>query len=148
MTRVERKRALTGASAVADQLHSAAIHLLRKVRQQDREAGVGPARLSALSILVFRGPMTLGELAVAEQVKPPTVTRIVAGLEAEGLAKRQADEKDARVVRLRATSKGVRLMQEARRRRIRDLADRLRTLSEAELEALRRAAEIIERVVS
>ena len=62
---------------VADRLHSAAIHLLRRVRQQDVATGEGPARLSALSVLVFGGPKTLGELAAAEQVKPPTMSRIV-----------------------------------------------------------------------
>ncbi len=66
--------------AVADRLHSAAIHLLRRVRKQDVATGEGPARLSALSVLVFGGPKTLGELAAAEQVKPPTMSRIVAGL--------------------------------------------------------------------
>ena len=62
-------------------LHSAAIHLLRRVRKQDAATGEGPARLSALSVLVFGGPMTLGQLAAAEQVKPPTMSRIVTGLE-------------------------------------------------------------------
>ena len=133
--------------AVADRLHSAAIHLLRWVRQQDREAGVGPARLSALSVLVFGGGRTLGELAAAEQVKPPTMTRIVAGLEAEGLVARQTDEKDTRVVRLSSTRKGARLMYEARKRRIHYLAERLRGLSAKELGILLRAAEAIERIV-
>ncbi len=66
--------------AAADRLHSAAIHLLRRVRLQDAAAGVGPAQLSALSVLVFAGPKALGELAAAEQVKPPTMSRVVAGL--------------------------------------------------------------------
>ena len=63
--------------SVADRLHSAAIHLLRRVRKQDTVLAEAPARLSALSVLVFAGPMTLGQLAAAEQVKPPTMTRIV-----------------------------------------------------------------------
>jgi len=67
--------------AAADRLHSAAIHLLRRVRKQDEASGIGPAQLSALSVLVFAGPKTLGELAAAEQVKPPTMSRIVTGLE-------------------------------------------------------------------
>ena len=73
--------------AVADRLHSAAIHLLRRVRKQDEASGVGPAQLSALSVLVFAGPKTFGELAAAEQVKPPTMSRIVAGLSAAVLLK-------------------------------------------------------------
>ena len=69
---------------VADALHSAAIHLLRGVRKEDERTGVGPARLSALSVLVFAGPMRLTELARTEQVKPPTMTKVVAGLEVCG----------------------------------------------------------------
>src|SRR5947207_5638448 len=76
----------------ADKLHSAAIHLLRRLRVRDRESGVGPAQLSALSVLVFGGPRSLGELADAEQVRPPTMSRIVSGLERAGLVKREATE--------------------------------------------------------
>src|SRR5258705_3126399 len=72
---------------VADRLHSAAIHLLRFARKEDVLSGEGPARLSALSVLVFGGPMTLGQLASAEQVKPPTMSRIVAGMERSRLPK-------------------------------------------------------------
>ncbi len=77
--RKPKKSPLLETSAVADRLHSAAIHLLRRVRKQDAATGEGPARLSALSVLVFGGPMTLGQLAAAEQVKPPTMSRIVPG---------------------------------------------------------------------
>ena len=94
-------------SAVADALHSAAIHLLRGVRKEDERSGVGPARLSALSVLVFAGPMRLTELARVEQVKPPTMTKVVAGLEAAGLVRRRADAEDARAVRLEATARGT-----------------------------------------
>src|ERR1700686_2157541 len=90
-------------ATVADGLHSTAIHLLRRVRKQDAATGEGPARLSALSVLVFGGPMTLGELAAAEQVRPPTMTRIVTGLERGRLIQRVRDSKDARRVRIRAT---------------------------------------------
>ena len=71
-------------SAVADALHSAAIHLLRGVRQEDVSTGIGPARLSALSVLVFAGPQRLTELARIEQVRPPTMTKVIAGLEGAG----------------------------------------------------------------
>src|SRR5436305_5858136 len=94
---------------VADRLHSAAIHLLRHVRKQDTKTGEGPARLSALSVLVFGGPMTLGQLAAAEQVRPPTMTRIVTGLERSGLAERVQDEEDARRVKIHATAEGANL---------------------------------------
>jgi DNA-binding MarR family transcriptional regulator len=132
---------------VADRLHSAAIHLLRHARKQDVLAKVGPARLSALSVLVFGGPMALGQLAAAEQVKAPTMSRIVAGLKRSGLARIEADASDARRVRVTATGKGERLLQQARERRIRLLAETLGGLREAELDTLLKSAELIERVL-
>ena len=100
----------------ADRLHSAAIHLLRRLRVRDRESGIGPAQLSALSVLVFGGPRSLGELADAEQVRPPTMSRIVSGLERAGLVKRESTE-DGRRVRLLATPKGTKILREGRQRR-------------------------------
>lgn len=132
---------------VADRLHSAAIHLLRRVRKQDTAMGEGPARLSALSVLVFGGPMSLGQLAAAEQVKPPTMTRVVTGLERHGLAERVPDPADARRLRIRATAKGVRLMQRGRRARIDYLARHLARLDQKDLDTLRRAVEILQRVL-
>src|SRR5579862_1931414 len=113
------------ATAVADRLHSAAIHLLRRVRKQDAATGEGPARLSALSVLVFGGPKTLGELAAAEQVKPPTMSRMVAGLARSRLIQIADDPQDARRLRIRATARGVRLLQKGRQLRIEYLASRL-----------------------
>src|ERR1700758_313345 len=124
----------------ADQLHSAAIHLLRKLRIRDRESGIGPAQLSALSVLVFGGPRSLGELADAEQVRPPTMTRIIAGLESAGLVKREATE-DGRRVRLEATAKGTKILWEGRRRRVESLAQGLSSLRE---EDRLRVAELID----
>ena len=135
------------AETVADRLHSAAIHLLRRVRKQDTAMGEGPARLSALSVLVFGGPMTLGQLAAAEQVKPPTITRIVKGLEHSGWVRRSPDSKDARRARVRATAKGVRLLQRGRRMRIEYLARQLKTLRERDLSALNDAVGILESVL-
>jgi DNA-binding MarR family transcriptional regulator len=132
---------------IADRLHSAAIHLLRRVRNQDTTTGEGPARLSALSVLVFGGSMTLGQLAAAEQVKPPTMTRIVNGLEQSGLATRIADTKDARRVQIRATDKGVRLLRAARNRRIGYLAQPLGTLTDKERATVGEAVEILETVL-
>src|SRR2546427_1786725 len=117
MARVKSKNA--GAKEgfeTADRLHSAAIHLLRRLRVRDRESGAGPAQLSALSVLVFGGPRSLGELADAEQVRPPTMSRIVAGLERAGLVKRRKTE-DARRVRLEASAGGTKILQEGRLRR-------------------------------
>src|SRR5271156_2104385 len=122
--------------AAADRLHSAAIHLLRRLRQQDVSSGVGPAQLSALSVLVFAGSKTLGELAAAEQVKPPTMSRIIAGLKRSRLVEITGDPHDARRKHIRATAKGTRLLQQARRRRIESLARHLSMLASEELAEL------------
>jgi DNA-binding MarR family transcriptional regulator len=141
------KKPLPGTSSVADRLHSAAIHLLRRVRKQDAATGEGPARLSALSVLVFGGPMTLGQLASAEQVKPPTMSRIVTGLEEGRLAERIEDSKDARRVRIRATPKGERLLHQGRRRRIEYLACHLDGLTREELATLDQAVKLLEEIL-
>lgn len=132
---------------VADRLHSAAIHLLRRVRKQDTASGEGPARLSALSVLVFGGPTTLGKLAAAEQVRPPTMSRLVAGLKRSRLVDIVPDREDARRLQIRATAKGMRLLQQGRRRRIRYLAEHLEMLNPQELHQLRQAVEVLERVM-
>src|SRR5215468_9571143 len=96
--------------AVAERLHSTAIHLLRRVRVQDAASGISPARLSALSVIVFGGPISLRDLAKAEQVRPPTMSRIVDALEAGGLARRRANLQDRRTVLIEATEKGVAIL--------------------------------------
>ncbi|HYN14699.1 MAG TPA: MarR family transcriptional regulator [Terriglobales bacterium] len=140
----EARKISADAAAVADRLHSAAIHLLRRVRRQDAASGLGPAQLSALSVLVFGGPMGLGALAAAEQVRPPTMSRIVAALERQKLVERTSDARDARRIRLRATAKGQKLLQKGRRLRIAYLAGQLEKLTGKELDTLGRAAEILD----
>lgn len=132
-----------GAVELADRLHSAAIRLLRRLRRQDEASGLSAPRLSALSVLVFAGPRSLGELAAAEQVRPPTMTRLVAALEAEGLVARAADPADARRVLLAATARGRRLLQAGRARRVEALARGLAVLPAAERALLARAAELL-----
>lgn len=134
------------AARVADRLHSAAIHLLRRLRQEDAASGLSATRLSALSVIVFAGPLTLGELAEAEQVRPPTISRLVQGLEAEGLVKRLPDPRDGRVQRVRATARGHTLLQEGRTRRVAALARDLAALPAADLDTLARAAALLERL--
>src|ERR671929_2446557 len=129
----------------ADRFHSAAIHALRHVRRADPASGLSAARLSAMSVLVFGGPRTLGELAAAEQVRPPTMTRIVQALEAAGLVRRERDPDDGRVHRLRATAKGRRVMQRGRERRVSNLAALLDRLTSEEVARIRDAAELVER---
>src|SRR4051795_7222236 len=92
---------------LADRLHSAAIHLLRRLRREDDASGLPAPQLSALSVVVFGGPVTLGDLARAEQVRPPTITKIVGALEAAGLVEREPDVDDKRIVRVRATAAGT-----------------------------------------
>jgi len=128
----------------ADRLHSAAIHLLRRLRIRDRESGIGPAQLSALSVLVFGGPRSLAELAEAEQVKPPTMSRIVSGLLRAKLVRRNTDLQDRRAVVIQATEKGIHIMQEGRRRRVEALAAVIRGLPEKEIAKLQEAAQLME----
>src|SRR5919108_4201434 len=129
------------AELVADRLNSAAIHVLRSVRAEDARASVGPAALSALSVLVFGGARTVGELARAEQVRSPTMSGVLKGLEAAGLVRRQRAAEDGRRSVVHATARGRRLMQRARRRRIDALAKRIeQQLDPAEREALLAAA--------
>jgi len=127
---------------IGDLLHSAAIHLLRKVRAQDRSAGIGPAQLSALSVLVFGGPRSLKELAEAEQVRPPTMSRIVVGLERTRLVRRKATD-DKRRMLLEATARGARILHEGRRRRVKMLVRALQELSGGELREAAAAAEFM-----
>ena len=127
--RPPRTHASSDATDVADRLHSLAIHLLRQLRREDVAAGLTAPRLSALSVVVFGGPITLGELAAAEQVRPPTMTRLVQELERDGLVARTTDPSDARVVRIRATPEGTRLLEHGRARRIARLAEQLATLT-------------------
>jgi DNA-binding MarR family transcriptional regulator len=131
---------------VADRLHSAAIHLLRQLRVSDRASGVGPAQFSALSVLVFGGPRSLGELAEAEQVRPPTMSRIVAGLERAGLVRRRATE-DKRRLHLEATAKGANVMQEGRKRRVQSLARAIASLSATERKQLSDFGELLRQIV-
>ena len=131
---------------IADKLHSAAIHLLRRLRVRDRESGIGPAQLSALSVLVFGGPRSLGELADAEQVRPPTMSRIVSSLERSRLVKREATE-DGRRVRLVATPRGTKILWEGRKRRVESLANALASLGETERGRLSELAELLRDIV-
>jgi DNA-binding MarR family transcriptional regulator len=128
-------------------LHSTAIRLLRMVRREDRLTGISPPRLSALSVLAYGGPMSLADLAAAEEVKAPTMSRIVEGLVKEGLATREADPGNRRKVRIAATEEGKSRLEGGRERRVRALAERLRRLADSEQRALARGVEVLERVV-
>jgi DNA-binding MarR family transcriptional regulator len=135
------------AAAVANRLHSAAIHLLRRVRTQDDAMGLTAPLASALSVVVFGGPISLGALATAEQVRPPTITRVVAQLERLGLVARESDAEDGRVQRVRATAKGRRMLEAGRARRVASVTALIEALAPAELATLERAAELLERLL-
>ena len=134
----------TRKTEVADRLHSAAIHLLRRAAEEDKAAGLSRARLSALSVVVFRGPLTLGELAAAESVRSATMTGIVNGLEHDRLVRRRPHGTDRRAVSVEATAAGRRLLDRARTRRIEHVAAKLDDLSDDELEVLGHAAELVD----
>lgn len=135
-------------TALADQLHSAAIHLLRKLRREDAASGLNAPRLSALSVVVFAGPLTLGDLAAAEQVRPPTMTRIVDALAAQGLVSKKKNAQDARSTLIHATAAGKRLLTQGRERRVRALAAQIEALGEEDRAGLEKAAEILRKVIA
>jgi len=143
----ERESAQDDAERTADRLHSAAIHLLRRLRREDATSGLSAPRLSALSVLVFGGPLTLGELANAEQVRPPTMTRLVTALEADGLVTREPDASDGRVTRIRATPNGRTLLLRGRARRVAALTAEVRALAPDEREVLDAAVTVLEGVI-
>ncbi|HEY6202957.1 MAG TPA: MarR family transcriptional regulator [Candidatus Limnocylindria bacterium] len=131
---------------LADRLHSAAIHLLRRARRSDPLTGATPAQLSALSVLMS-GPKTLGDLAAAEQVRAPTVSRLAAEMERIGLIRRRPDPSDARVVHVEMTAKGRRVLGKGRELRIADIESRVRRLDIPEVVTLEKAVGIIEGIL-
>jgi DNA-binding MarR family transcriptional regulator len=132
---------------IADNLHSAAIHLLRRLRVADDVSGLSAPRLSALSVVVFAGPVTLSRLAEAEQVKAPTMSRLVGELEAEGLIQKKKGTEDRRRQWITATEKGKRLLEAGKARRIEMLADQLGKLPRTQIQLLGRAANILRRLM-
>jgi len=131
---------------IAGRLHSSAIRLLRTLRREDDGSGLSAPRLSALSVVMFGGPLSLAALAAAEQVRPPTMSRIVDALVAAGLVTREPVPDDRRSVRIEATAAGIALLDEGRARRVGALVDRLGGLTDYERRALARGVEILERV--
>lgn len=145
---VSSKQATRGARATARELNSGAIHLLRAMGRVDAEAGLTPARLSALSVLVFGGPVPLGRLARIEGVTSPTMTRLVDALEAAGLAVRDAHPDSDRMVLVTATPAGRELMLRAAERRADVIVEAMRGLSPTERGVLRDAAPLLERLAA
>lgn len=132
--------------SVAERLHAASIRLLRRVRVADSASGLSAPKLSALSVLAFAGPQSLSALARAEQVRAPTMSKLVADLEAEGLVVKKADRADRRGVRIEVTSRGRSVMEEGRKRRLALLRKGVARLDAEELATLASAAELMLRV--
>jgi DNA-binding MarR family transcriptional regulator len=131
---------------LAAHLRLIVMRLARRLRSQT-VAGLSPSLISALVTIERRAPVTLGQLAAMERVKPPSVTRMVAALEQAGLVRREADPGDRRVARLSLTADGRRTVQRSRTRKTAYLAKRLRELDETDLESLRQALPVLERVL-
>lgn len=131
---------------VSARLHSSAVRLLRTLRRADDGRGLSAPRLSALSVIVYGGAMSLAELAEAEQVKPPTMSRIVDALVARGLLSRNPKPGDRRSVVIAATGEGVQLLGAGREQRVGELISRIGRLADSERRALARGVEILERV--
>lgn len=128
---------------VADRLHSAAIRLLRRLRQADDEAGLTGPQSSALSVLVFGGPATLTRMAEAEHVRAPTMSRLVKELEAHGLVGRTIDPNDRRSALIAATPHGRALLAKARELRLGRLEAALAARPEAQRKVLAEAARLV-----
>ena len=142
------KRTATPDTRLAARLHGASLHLLRRAAQVDRLTGLTAARLSALSVLVFGGPRTIGSLAAVEGVTPPTMTRLVAGLVADGLVERMPDATDRRLVRVAATETGRALLLAGRDRRVAVVAGLLEPLTPKQRRRIDQATAIIESMLS
>ena len=130
--------------SLADRLHSLAIHLLRYARADDMATGLSAARLSVLSVLVFGGPRTVTDLAAAEQVAVPTMTRLLQGVERDGYVRRRRDSADGRVVRVNATAKGKRALESGRRARIRRVEEVIGALSADDASVVEAAVAVLE----
>ncbi len=130
-------------AAAADRIHSAAIRLLRYVRREDQASGLSAPQLSVLSVLVFQGPQTMSELAAIEQVRAPTMSKLVADLERRGLIERSADRDDGRISRISASRKGRALLEEGKRRRLARLVAALSKLKPAEIASVAAAADAL-----
>jgi len=140
--------ALIDDTELASRLRLSVTRLARRLRQHaGAEAEVTPSQLAALSSVERLGPITLGDLAAVERVQPPTMTRIVAGLEDAGLVTRRVDERDRRIARVQTTVAGRRFLDRSRGRKDAFLAARIRTLDAEDRAVLARAATLLEKLL-
>jgi DNA-binding MarR family transcriptional regulator len=132
-------------AALAARLRLGVTRLARRLRQE-AEPGITPSMLAALSSVDRYQPVTMRDLCAAEQVQPPSMTRIVAALVDAGLVTREADPADGRVAWVRLTPEGRRLLERSRRRKEAYLARSIRSLDPGELRALEEATAVLERL--
>ena len=142
-----RRRRAIDTTELAARLAGLSTVLQRHLSRVDAGEGLTRARLSALGLLVLGGPRTLGELAAAEHVRPPTMTRLIHAMEADGLVERERNPDDGRSVVLRATALGVQQLERGRARQIAPLAEAIADLERAERLRLEDAADLLGRVV-
>jgi DNA-binding MarR family transcriptional regulator len=140
-SKADRRRAI-------ERFHHLAIRMLRGLRAVDEASGFSGPRASALAVLVFLGPSSLGELAAAEGVKPPTMSRLVKAMREEGLVESATVEHDQRSVRIAATAKGRSLMMKGRERRLQSLARLFADATPREFEALERVVALMDRALA
>jgi DNA-binding MarR family transcriptional regulator len=138
----------TSDAALASSLRLAVMRLARRMRAERADTSLTLSQLAALATLDRLGPLTPGELAGHEKVQPPSMTRLVASLEAAGLVARTAHPSDGRQVLLAVSPPGRSLLEEDRRRRDAWLAQRLRALDRDDRAVLHRAAAILDRLGS
>ena len=136
--------ALTDAE-IAARLRLSATRLARRLRKE-AGSGLSPSQGSALAAVHNHGPLTLGALAEHERVAPPTITKVVAFLEAEGLVVRSADPTDGRVSRVTTTKAGDDLVGESRRRKTAWLTTQVGQLSADEQARLADALDVLDRL--
>jgi DNA-binding MarR family transcriptional regulator len=130
-----------GPDEIANLLHSASIKLLRRLRSSDVDAGLTSGQASVLSVLVYAGDKTISELAMIEQVRLPTMSRLIRDMEKSRLIERLADETDGRISRIRPTQKARTLLEKARLLRLGRLQKALAARPQVERDMLHRAAE-------
>jgi DNA-binding MarR family transcriptional regulator len=135
------------ATELAARLASLSTNLQRELGRADAGDGLTRARLSALSLLVLGGPRTLGDLAAGEHVRPPTMTRLVHAMEADGLVVREPHPTDGRSIIIRATRSGEELLGQGRAHQIAALARAIGDLDEADRARLADAADLLGQVV-
>ncbi len=137
------RRSAVPVNRLAADLRLVVTRMARRLRQH-AGGGRSPSQLAMLATIERRGPMTLGELAAAEQVQPPTVTSVVARLEEGGLVVRTTHERDRRVSVVAVTPAGVGYLRESRRAKEAFLARKLAAMSDEDRAALARSTVLLE----